>query len=346
MPSSLSIILAELPKLRPYEVTYVVKAVESKVMTTTTVAGISKEIKEKRFNKGIICPHCNSNHTVRNGKVKGKQRYLCKGCSKSFGDLTNSVMSRTKSTHDKWFNYMKCMVNGYSLRQTAAVVGISLSTAFCWRHKILRSLGDIFEEEQLSGVIEADETFILESFKGNHQHSSVFIMPRPPRKRGGKASLRGISSEQVCVACAIDRKGNIVSRPACKGRISSKTLSEVYSTRIDTSSVLCTDKHRSYIQFAKRIGIKLVQLESGRAKRDIYHIQHINSYHSNLKEWLRHFKGVSTKRLTNYLYWFQWLKQNKGVMEVEKAKQLFENAILTTSSCTSGDLWNQKMLFS
>lgn len=137
------------------------------------------------------------------------------------------------------------MINGYSLRQTAAVVGISLSTASCWRHKILKALGHTFEQEQLTGVIEADETFFLESFKGNHKKSTVFIMPRPARKRGGKATRRGISAEQVCVTCATDRSGHIVNIPACKGRVDAKTLNKVYTSRIDRFAVLCTDKHRS-----------------------------------------------------------------------------------------------------
>lgn len=85
--SSLSIILAELPKLSTYEVTYVAKAVENQSMAITTVTSVSDEIKEKRFTKGVICPHCSANDTVRNGKVDGKQRYLCRGCGKSFGDF-------------------------------------------------------------------------------------------------------------------------------------------------------------------------------------------------------------------------------------------------------------------
>lgn len=345
MPSFLRIILSELPKLRTYEMPYVVEAVENQTMAMTTISSISDDLKEKRFSEGVVCPHCEAKHIVRNGKVKGKQRYLCRSCGKSFGDFTNSVVSGTRSSYDKWFSYIKCMLKGYSLRQTAATVGISLSTAFTWRHKILNVLGGIFKDEQLKGVIEADETFFLESFKGNHKKSSVFTMPRPPRRRGGKASHRGISCEQICVTCAIDRNGHMVSLPACKGRVDSKTLNDVYATKIDKSSVICTDGHRSYINFTKVLGIKLVQLESGKAKQGIYHIQHINSYHSNLKVWLYRFKGLSTKRLLNYLYWFQWLKQSKELKEIEKAKSLFELVFSALSCCKTQDLWHQKMLF-
>ena len=42
----------------------------------------------------------------------------------------------------------------------------------------------------LAGIAEADETFFLGSLKGKKRG-----MPRAPRKRGGKASKRGLSDE-------------------------------------------------------------------------------------------------------------------------------------------------------
>ena len=40
----------------------------------------------------------------------------------------------------------------------------------------------------VGGVIEVDEAFFRESFKGNHKKSTTFIMPRKPHKRGVKGS--------------------------------------------------------------------------------------------------------------------------------------------------------------
>jgi len=34
-------------------------------------------------------------------------------------------------------------------------------------------------------------------------------------------------------------------------------------------------------------------------------VQNVNAYHSRLKVWVRHFKGVSTKYLDSYLGWFR-----------------------------------------
>ena len=101
------------------------------------------------------------------------------------------------------------MMEGYSLRKIASLLEINLNTAFLWRHKILDSIR-LNGRDCLSGIVEADETFFLESFKGNPSKSKHFSMPRPSRKHGGKAAFRGISNEQICVLFAMDRNSNII----------------------------------------------------------------------------------------------------------------------------------------
>lgn len=118
MPSaSLRLILTELDKLNAYEIKQLYNVVEDKAVNLASITSISSQVKEI-----IICPHCGSVHAVRNGKVNGKQRYICRDCNKSFGDFTNSIISGTKSTYDKWFLYIKCMVKGFSLRQPLKLV--------------------------------------------------------------------------------------------------------------------------------------------------------------------------------------------------------------------------------
>ncbi|AAK79565.1 hypothetical protein BJV85_002398 [Clostridium acetobutylicum] len=100
-------------------------------------------------------------------------------------------------------------------------------------------------------------------------------MPRKARKRGEKAKKRGISNEQVCVATAIDRAGNIIAELICKGRMSHKDLERLYKERIGDKSILCTDSHKSYIQFANDLSLEHQRIKRGHYKEGIYHIQHI-----------------------------------------------------------------------
>ena len=70
------------------------------------------------------------------------------------------------------------MIEGKSLAKTAKLCGVHPTTAFRWRHRFLRAPADD-KPRSLSGIVEADETFILESFKGRWSD-----LPRKACKRG------------------------------------------------------------------------------------------------------------------------------------------------------------------
>ena len=76
-------------------------------------------------------------------------------------------------------------------------------TAFRWRHRFLAAARS--DSEVLKGIVEADETYVLESRKGARG------LGRKARRRGGKAKKRGLSREQVLVLMAADRSGTTVS---------------------------------------------------------------------------------------------------------------------------------------
>lgn len=191
----------------------------------------------------------------------------------------------------------------------------------------------------VGGVIEVDEAFFREFFKGDHKKSTTFTMPRKAHKRGVKGSKssknekrkRGISKEQVCVLCAIDRTGNIITELLCKGRMSHTDLERLFKDRIEDESILCTDSHKSYIQFAHNSGVELLQIERGKHKEGIYHIQHINAFHSKLKEWMYKFHSVATKYLANYMYWFKWLQFFNTEKDIVKTKHLLVQSLTSHS---------------
>ena len=78
------------------------------------------------------------------------------------------------------------------------------STSFRWRHRFLAAVeaGTV----KLKGIVEADETYVLTSRKGARK------LDRKPRKRGGVASKRRLSKEQVPILVAADRSGTTLTR--------------------------------------------------------------------------------------------------------------------------------------
>lgn len=119
-------------------------------------------------------------------------------------------------------------------------------------------------------------------------------MPRKSRKRGKEVKLRGISHEQVCVTSDIDRNNSIVLECVCMGRISSSDLIRAYKSKIESHSIICSDSHKSYIQCTNDFALEHVRIKTGRHKNGVYHINHVNSLHSNLKELIGRFKDVTT----------------------------------------------------
>lgn len=258
----------------------------------------------------------------RNGTCKARQRYLCKDCGKSFNDMTGSPLSGTKYPH-KWLKYIGMMVDGCSLRMIAKELNIHLSTAFYWRHKVLFALQSL-GHQKLLGIIESDETFFLESHKGMKN-----ITHREPRKRGGSASKRGISKEQICVVVAHDRNGQILSEVAGKGRITALEIDAVLGDYLDSSVLLCTDTATHYKKFAV---MKVLKHETINARhkeyvrQKIYHVQHVNSYHRRLKSWMRRFNGVATKFLNSYMIWHRFLELNKKISSEENVNLMLLDA--------------------
>lgn len=270
------------------------------------------------FSNGISCPICGDvERIVKNGKRAGSQRYICKHCKKSFMANTTSILERTHKSISVWKKFLECMVHGMSILKTAEICEINKNTAFAWRHKVLDALSQMVEDTSLEGIVEADETFFILSYKGQKAG-----LPRKPKKRGESASKRGLSREQVCVPCAIDRKGKVISKISNLGRIQTQGLHRVFDGKIKNKSILCTDKASAYVRFSADNDLKLIQIKGGKEKLGIYHLNHANAYHSGLKTFLKTFKGVSTKYLNNYLTWNIFVSK-KGTIK-EKVNGILE----------------------
>ena len=82
---------------------------------------------------------------------------------------------------------------------------------------------------KLTGIVEADETCVPESRKGARN------LERKARRRGGKASKRGLSDEQVPVLVVADRSGATVS--AVLPAVNADTLREVIAPVVDEDIV-------------------------------------------------------------------------------------------------------------
>jgi transposase-like protein len=283
-----------------------------------------RHIREAHFRSGVVCPRCQSKSTIRHGKIDDRQRYLCKSCRRTFTDLTGTPLAYVKKPAAMWDEVARCMRDGYSCRRIADELGIAVSTAFKWRHKVLASLRTRTDlTTVLSGIVEADETFFRKSYKGGHfknkkdpsaRREAFFkAFGRYPRKHGNEEHKRGRSKEQVPVLVLRDRTARTVSLvvPSMKREEIARQMLPVLSQ----DTVLCTDAFRGFKSVTKLAGIRHISLNQnkGERSRGVYHIQNVNAYHSRLKGWMQRFRGVATKYLDNYMTWFAYIDTTRSI---------------------------------
>lgn len=298
---------------------------------------LTSYVADSRFSGGVVCPYCGGSHVKRNGHRKdGTQKYVCVSCNKSFTSKTGTIVASSRNSLEKWRKYADCMANKMSLRDTAEDCDISVRTAFMWRHKILDALAKKSSDVSLSGIVESDDTYFAVSYKGNHLKSANFDMGRPSRKRGRKGVSRGLSEDLVCVPCAVDRRGNSVAEISNLGSCTAKDIEHVLGGRIDKGSSFCTDGSKAQKKFAQGNGLEYIPIKGGKSKRGIYHIEHVNNYHSTLKIFINNFHGVSTKYLNNYLAWNDLVNYSKHT-RAEKQALLLDSALSASKVST----WHQ-----
>jgi len=283
-------------------------------------------------DKRSECPHCMSSIFSKNGKDKGCRKYICKDCKRGFTEYTGTWINGIHKKHLIPL-FMKTLESSLSLIKSAKEIGISEVTSFNWRHKFLSSLEPDYEEEKsFKGITEADETYYHHSQKGKK------CTHRIARNRGGRSS-RGITNEEATVLTMMDRAGNSLYQFTNMGRISLAELESAVADRITERTILCTDGHNSYKALARHQNIEHHILNANKKERikGDYHIQHINSLHSRMKNFFNSkLRGVSTKYLQKYLNWqkmkdefkdtTQWIKTMLAVsLQRADAIGIFKN---------------------
>lgn len=265
----------------------------------------SRSAYEDRIQTIRLCPHCHSPRVVRNGQAQGLQRYKCRGCGKTFNALTGTPLARLRY-RPRWMDQAQVLLDGASITKAAQLLDVARSTAFRWRHRFL-ALPHHVKSGSFSGIVEADETCILKSCKG--QRRRLLEQARKARSRGGRATRRGMSSEHDIVLVVRDRSG------ACADQIvqalDTAHLAAVLQPVVAADAVVCTDGSSALAAAARHLGVEhhAINASAGQHTLGPWHINNVNGYHGRLKNWLRRFNGVASSSLHHYLGWFRALER-------------------------------------
>lgn len=100
----------------------------------------------------VRCKRCGSAKHVKNGLMRGKQRYLCKDCGLSFTDTP----ARGKPLALKAAAVL-LYVSGLSMNRIAKLLGVSTPTIQTWLEQFAAAYAQKPEPEGRAVVIELDE---------------------------------------------------------------------------------------------------------------------------------------------------------------------------------------------
>jgi transposase-like protein len=247
--------LIQVKELRPAQQSAILQALMPWIEQTERLATGSStlsEVREARFAEGLRCPRCQCTSVKRNGMAKDKkglvkQRYVCHGCGRAFNDLTGTPLAYSKK-QELWGQMARCMVEGRSIRKTAQTLDVHVATAFAWRHKLLSAHRDL-EKPTLTGIVETDEMYFLHSMKGSR---GVGETGRKPRRRGGVATKRGLSKEQVCLVVAQDRNQQSLAEVSGMGMPSVTDVRQVLTHMVHKEATFALTGHRRTGGTAKR----------------------------------------------------------------------------------------------
>ncbi len=292
---------------------------------------LSRDLKVPKLNmlidnlnkdRPINCPHCQSSDIYGHGGYKGRKRYKCKSCTKTFNDLTGTAMDGIKKV-DEFQDYLVLMIESVSIRKAAKKIGVNVKTIFDWRHKLLSCLS-VFNGEEFSGVVECDDKQLNINNKGSRD-----LQRKPYKRPSDRQTKRGVSNDKISIMVATDRNNNPMMRVAKRGRIYVHSIEKTIGTLLKPENVLCSDSHPSIIKWAKDKQMEHhTFIASKHIKDKCYHVQHVNSIDNRYQRWIKPFYGVSTKYLSGYLNWFVFLQKVKKSLSqtVDIANIMIKNA--------------------
>ncbi len=148
----------------------------------------------------------------------------------------------SKKKLSTWAGYLFCMGVGLTLRGISELLGMNLSTAFSWRHKIL-SVSETKTDNVLTETIEVDEFWLKENFKGS---------------RSINPYLRNVENRNLIILLSCrDSKGNVLIKTAArKGvrKLHKNEISDILSPVIRRCKRFVSSRNLAYVFLRSRKG--------------------------------------------------------------------------------------------
>lgn len=105
-------------------------------------------------------PDCAAPHVVRNGTLKGRQRYHCKGCGAWFGETHGTPMYRLRTPPQEVCRALLVVMRRGSLRAAEEITGHKYETIGRWLRlaaEHAEALSEVLVHDLKLSALEVDE---------------------------------------------------------------------------------------------------------------------------------------------------------------------------------------------
>ncbi len=195
-----------------------------------------------RWAAGRVCPHCGvcdsaeREHYRVQRKDSKRKLWKCFSCRKQFTVTVGTIFEDSHIPLHKWLLafYLLCSSKkGMSALQLQRMLKVSYKTAWFMCHRIRWAMAEPAFIEKLSGVVEADETYV-----GGKARNRKKRYDQKPNANIG----RGKNKEAVMVV--VERGGRARSQHIAN--VTSASVKGVIREHVDRSARVMTDAYPSY----------------------------------------------------------------------------------------------------
>jgi len=254
-------------------------------------------IEKVRWGNTPKCPYCNSGNSTPMPKQK---RHHCNNCNTSYSVTVGTIFHHTHLPLQKWFVAISLVLNakkGIAARQLGRDLNINKDTAWRMAMKIRNAMTQYAQRELLTGIVEADETYI-----GGK--------PRKGNTKKGGGNKRGRGTKKTPVVGVVERiKGKCrIKVEVFKGKsLNKKNLNALVRRHVDVdNATLYTDEYKGYIGIKKFMPHATVDHSVWYVDGDI-HTNTIESFWALLKRGVvGQYHKVSVRYLPKYIDEFSY----------------------------------------
>lgn len=271
------------------------------------------------------CVWCGSREVVKNGSyMQHYQKYMCRGCGRSFNDKTGTILEYSKMGVGEWLYIARELQKNKSIHKISKELGRSYKHVMRKAHRIMEGIQAKKFLEKLSGVVEIDEMYLSVGQKGTR------CLSREPRKRGLKLRGRGTwEKDKPPIIGLLERGGKAVLKVAKD--VSKKTVDRLMEL-VGKGSVINTDDFKTYTHL-KRDGWdhRIINHSLGEYAKEDVHTNTVEGLFQSLRHWLNTFKGICKKNLQLFVSIFQFNYNHRNLNPMDKFTQLLHTILYTPS---------------